>query len=73
MAVKRTKAAADSCGNCKFARSLGDDNPAVSCQRNPPMITKVDGAMVTAHWPLIGKDKWCGEHKRATPQSVVNV
>lgn len=54
------------CGTCKFAKPINGNEQAVSCQRFPPKVTKIENATVTSHWPLLGKDQWCGEFVKAT-------
>lgn len=54
----------ETCGTCRFARPLNGNDKAISCQRNPPLITKVEGAQVTSNWPLLGIENWCGEFRR---------
>lgn len=54
----------DTCGNCRFARPLVGNDEAISCQWAPPRVTSVDGTTVKSNWPLLGKENWCGQHKK---------
>lgn len=53
------------CGTCKFAKPIEGNDDAIRCQRNPPAITAVVNNQITSHWPLLGKDQWCGDYERA--------
>lgn len=50
------------CGNCKYHRDVGNPK-AVACHRYPPTITEAKEQTVTAYFPLIIVEGWCGEHK----------
>jgi hypothetical protein len=50
----------DICGKCRFARPINGNDAAISCQRHPPKVTSVVNNQITSHWPLLGKDQWCG-------------
>ena len=51
------------CENCCFSMDVNSDN-SVLCRRYPPKITKVEGPVVTSHYPFPAKKWWCGEWKR---------
>lgn len=70
-----------SCGNCLFAWIM-ENTPAALCRRFPPTIHQSeldiqrdsDGKVLNSHqtlaqFPVVMQGNWCGEHKKAKPQS----
>jgi len=50
------------CGDCFYGTIVGEG--VIMCRRYPPQVTKVEGANVTSHNPLIAESWWCGEWKQ---------
>ena len=51
---------ADGCGNCKFARERGG---YLFCHRRSPQVLPNPVTGISAHFPLVDKDTWCGEYE----------
>lgn len=57
------------CGMCRYSLSQSEADLVVICRRYPPQITKIEGATVTSHFPLLSKDGLCGEFKPRQSES----
>ena len=55
-----------SCGNCRYSRSLFDVDDAISCRRHAPVIVPelLDAELdplCYGSWPVVPIGQWCGE------------
>jgi len=54
-----------SCVNCRYACGDKEAGVALSCRRNPPVVTQT---LTKSCWPFVKGYDWCGEW---APQEVV--
>ena len=58
MAKKKIK---ETCENCRFACNEVTALSFYECRRNAPSVMNHYGSEETSQWPIVYRDKWCGE------------